>query len=145
MKPQRPIQLNDKAIQVLVPVHLWSFSQCTLFMLNSNPRPQCYLRNQFPQLGNIALITASPKHLYSLFILAHYVIIAEKNPVVNVLVGFPWEGQLLIAFDVFLCSVCFSLCMCVCVCENTHIFFSFLWCTSLTYLIVTHFHSTCLS
>lgn len=77
-KPQRPIQLNDKAIQEVVPVHLWSFSQCTWFMLNHNPKHQCYLRNQFLQLGNIPLITASPKYLYSLFILAHYVSIAEK-------------------------------------------------------------------
>lgn len=81
---------------------------------------QCYLRNQFPQLENIALITASPRYLYSIFILAHYVIIAEKNPVVNVLVGFPWEGQHLICFDIFLCLVCFFLCMCVCMWEHAH-------------------------
>lgn len=47
-------------------------------MLNHNPKLQCYLRNQVLQLGNIPLIIASPKYLYSLFILALYVSIAEK-------------------------------------------------------------------
>lgn len=90
-------------------------------MLNHNPKTQGYLLNQFLQLGDVPLMTASPKFLYSLFILAqHYMSIAEKNPVVNVLVGFPWEGQYLIGFDISLCSVCVSLCVCMCVHVRIH-------------------------